>query len=154
ADLMDAGTTRFAVPSDEVRALLTPGTRVRFELQRHGEQLLVTRANSLAAGNPGIHDHTPHHGGVVAMVGMIHLEAKAAPSGRIELYLTDLWRRPLPLDDVSGAVTLDLPEGKRTLPLTRRDGLLEATGPALTRRTVNAAFDLRRAGDAVTENFL
>jgi Cu/Ag efflux protein CusF len=153
-DLMDAGTTRFAVPSDEVRAFLTPGTRVRFELQRHGEQLLVTRANSLAAGNPGIHDHTPHHGGVVAMVGMIHLEAKASPNGRIELYLTDLWRRPLPLDDVSGTVTLDLPEGKRTLPLTRGDALLEAAGPELTRRTVNAAFDLKRAGDAVSENFL
>jgi WD40 repeat protein len=51
-------------------------------------------------------------------------------------------------------VTLDLPEGKLTLPLAAIDGVLEANGPPLTRRTVNAAFDLHRSGDLVTESFL
>lgn len=152
--LMDAGTTRFAAPSDDVRAALTPGARVRFELRRTNGELVVTRATALAQGNPGIHDHTPHHGGIVAMAGMIHLEAKASADGHIQLYLTDVWRRPLPLDDVSGTVTLDLPEGKRALPLAVAGDALAASGPPLARPAVNAAFALRRAGEPVELSFL
>ncbi len=154
AGLMEAGTTRFAAPSDEVRAALIPGARVRFELRRAGDELEVTRASALAQGNPGIHDHTPHHGGIVAMAGMIHLEAKASSDGGIALYLTDLWRRPLPLDDVSGAVTLDLPEGKRTLLLAAAGDALAASGPPLTRPSVTAAFALRRGSEPVEMHFL
>ena len=154
AGLVDAGTTRFAAPADDVRAALTPGARVRFELRRTGDELVVTRATALAQGNPGIHDHTPHHGGIVAMAGMIHLEATASADGRIELYLTDVWRRPLPLDDVRGAVTLDLPEGERVLPLAVAGDALAASGPPLARPTINAAFALRRAGEPVEMRFL
>lgn len=154
AGLLEAGTTRFAAPSDEVRGGLTPGARVRFELRRAGDDLELIRASLLTAGNPGIHDHTPHHGGVVAMVGMIHLEAKASPDGRVQLYLTDVWRRPLPLADVEGAVTLDLPEGKRSVPLVVSDDALEGRGPALPQRTINAAFVLRRGGAPVEVSFL
>src|SRR6266446_7008364 len=50
-------------------------------------------ASTLASG-PGVHDHTPHHGGVVGMAGDLHLEALAAPDGRVRVYLTDFWRRP------------------------------------------------------------
>src|SRR5262250_152501 len=92
AGLMDAATTRFAAPGDDVRAALVPGARVRFELRRRGDDWVVSKASALAAGNPGIHDHTPHHGGVVAMEGMIHLEGVAFPDGRVQLYLTDVWR--------------------------------------------------------------
>ena len=34
-------------------------------------------ASTPVTRGPGIHDHTPHHGGVVTMVGMQHLEAVA-----------------------------------------------------------------------------
>jgi DNA-binding beta-propeller fold protein YncE len=154
AGLAEAGTAVFAVPADQVRAVLVPGVRVRFELRRRGGELVVTRANTLAQGNPGIHDHTPHHGGVVAMAGMLHLEAKAAPDGRLQLYLTDVWRRPLPLDDVRGSVTLDLPDGRRSLPLAVGGEALEAQGPPLTQASINAAFALRRAGQDVDLAFL
>jgi WD40 repeat protein len=152
--LLEAATTRFAVASDEVRAALTPGARVRIELRRVGDDLEITRASPLSAGNPGLHDHTPHHGGVVAMAGMIHLEATASPDGRVRLYLTDVWRRPLPLAGVEGVVTLDLPDGRRSLPLVAGDEALEARGPALGAPTVNAAFALRRAGEPVEVSFL
>jgi hypothetical protein len=154
AGLAEAGTTVFAVPADETRAVLVPGARVRFELRRSGGELMMTRANTLAQGNPGIHDHTPHHGGVVAMAGMLHLEAKAAPDGRVRLYLTDVWRRPLPLDDVRGTVTLDLPQGERSLPLGVGAEALEAQGPPLTQASVNAAFALQREEQIVELTFL
>jgi len=151
--LMEAGTTRFTLAGD-AGAPPKPGERVRFELRRGNEGLVVTKATAIEAGNPGVHDHTPHHGGVVAMVGMIHLEAKASPDGRVRLYLTDLWRRPLPLDDVHGSVTLDLPEGPHPMPLTVADGDLEAAGPPLAGHTVNAAFALQRADGPVEVRFL
>jgi hypothetical protein len=154
AGLAEAATSRFALPPGAVPTALVPGARVRFELRRERDALLLTGATALAAGNPGIHDHTPHHGGVVAMAGMIHLEARADPSGRVQLYLTDIWRRPLPLDDASGTVTLDLPSGKRTLPLSVGGEALEAQAEPLTRPAVNAAFALRRAGGPVELNFL
>ena len=154
AGLMDAGTTRFAVPSDEPRAALTPGARVRFEVRRTGPELVVTRATALAQGNPGIHDHTPHHGGIVGMAGMIHLEAKATADGRVQLYLTDLWRRPLPLDDVGGTVTLDLPAGKQALSLAVVGDALAATGPPLEGPTVNATFALHGGEEPVELSFL
>jgi hypothetical protein len=152
--LMAAATTRFAAPSEDVRAALTPGARVRFELRRRGDDLEVVRANALAEGNPGIHDHTPHHGGIVAMAGMIHLEAKASPDGRVQLYLTDVWRRPLPLDDVRGTVTLDLPEGKRAVPLAVAGDALAASAAPFTRHAVNATFALQRGGEPVEVSFL
>src|SRR5206468_13053869 len=56
---------------------------------------------TLARG-PGVHDHTPHHGGVVGMAGDPHPEARAAPDGRVRVYLTDLRRRPLPAASTTG----------------------------------------------------
>lgn len=50
------------------------------------------------SGCPGelvAHDHRPHHGGMVGMVGDFHLEV-VAESGRIRVYVTDVCRAPLP----------------------------------------------------------
>lgn len=152
--LLDPNTTQFAVPEDAVREVLAPGARVRFEVRRLGDRWTLTRANLLSKGNPGLHDHTPHHGGVVAMAGMLHLEATAAADGRVQLYLTDVWRRPLPLDDVRGSVMLDLPEGKRELALAAVDGVLTAQGPPLNRPALNATFALRHAERDVEVHFL
>jgi hypothetical protein len=60
----------------------------------------------------------------------------------------------LPLDDVSGTVTLDLARDKHALPLVIAGDALAAQGPALTSPTVNAAFAVRRAGELVEVNFL
>jgi hypothetical protein len=103
---------------------------------------------------PGaVHDHTPRHGGVVAMVGMIHLEALATPDGRVRLYLTDLYRQPLPLDAIEGAVTLRLRDRAPTLALTRGAEALEAQGPPLAGEVI-AAFALTRNGAPVEANFM
>src|SRR5262245_19789848 len=85
--LTDAATTQFEVDTAALREV-TVGQRVRFELTKR-ERTIVSKISPLAEGNPGMHDHTPHHGGVVAMVGMIHLEARAERDGRVLLYLTD-----------------------------------------------------------------
>ncbi|MGH7790608.1 MAG: WD40 repeat domain-containing protein, partial [Candidatus Binatia bacterium] len=150
--LMAPGTTRFAV-ADDAAAALARGGRVRFELHQRGAELLVTEADGLAEGNPGIHDHTPHHGGVVSMQGMIHLEAIAQADGRLRLYLTDLWRRPLPLDAVQGTATIDVPAGKRVVALARGPSALEANGPPLTQASVDVAFNLLRADGAIEAHF-
>src|SRR6185436_12055788 len=131
--LMGAMTMAFPVSGAAVLADARVGTRVRFDVVRHGDALLVTRILPVgtATGRPGIHDHTPHHGGVVTMVGMLHLETLATPDGAVRVYLTDVWRRPLPLDDVEGKVTVDLTDGKRELPLHTEDGALVASGSPL-----------------------
>jgi hypothetical protein len=100
-----------------------------------------------------MHDHTPHHGGVVAMVGMTHLEALAAADGRVRVYLSDRWRRPLPLVGVSGSVTLRLPDGKHTVPLAEAGDFLEAQGPRLPRSEVSAHIEIARAGESIDMNF-
>ena len=122
--LMPAMTMRFPVRSPDVVTGIEPGMHVRFELERDGEQLIVTKVVPITAtirrrGRPGFHDHTPHHGGVVTMVGLRHLEAVAVPDGRVRVYVSDVWRRPVALDGWSGTVTLDLPDGKHTVPFVR-----------------------------------
>jgi len=102
---------------------------------------------------PLVHDHTPRHGGVVAMLGMIHLEALASPEGQLRLYLTDLYRRPLPLDGVAGSVTLHLRDARPTLPLEIGTDALQAKGPALSGEVL-AAFALTRDGEPLEVNFM
>src|SRR5262249_50265665 len=130
--LMPAMTMAFPARSLAVVAGVAVGTRVRFELARVGQDLVVTRLEPVGAANaprPGIHDHTPHHGGVVTMVGMRHLEAVATSDRRIRVYLTDVWRRPLPLDDVAGTAAGDLPDPP-VLALAAHGDALEAVIPA------------------------
>jgi len=154
--LMGAMTMDFSVRSPQVLAAARPGTRVRFGLEQEGNDLIVTRIVPLGSpeGRPGIHDHTPHHGGVVAMVGMLHLEAVAAPEGRLRVYLTDVWRRPLPLTGVTGTVTLNLADGRHQLPLVVRDDALEAGGPPLAGREVAAHVQLTREGQPIEMHFV
>jgi hypothetical protein len=79
-----------------------------------------------------LHDQTPHHGGVVAMAGALHVEAAAAPSGDIRFWLTDEARNEVPLAGAAGSVQVQLADGARhTLPLVARDGVLVAAGPPL-----------------------
>src|SRR5262249_47224424 len=144
------------VRSPEVLAEARPGARVRFGLVQDGNELVVTRIVPVgtAEGRPGIHDHTPHHGGVVAMIGMLHLEAVAARDGRVRVYLTDVWRRPLPLAGVTGTVTLSLADGRRSLPLAVRDDALEADAPSLAGPEVPVHVQLTHEGQLIEMHFV
>src|SRR5439155_18384759 len=103
---------------------------------------------------PGVHDHTPHHGGVVGMAGDLHLEALAAPDGRVRVWLRAFWRRPLPATSATGTVTLELAQGDRRLPLAAAGDSLEANGPALDGSEVTAHFALSVGGKAVEMDFV
>jgi Cu/Ag efflux protein CusF len=157
AGLMPAMTMAFPVRSPDLLAGVTIGTRVRFELTSEPGGLIVTALTPIGpatGGRPGVHDHTPHHGGVVTMVGMRHLEAVATRDGRVKVYLTDVWRRPLPLDGSSGTVVVDLPDGPRTLALHATADALEASGSPLTGADVRAAVRVAREGESLEANFL
>ena len=157
--LMGAMTMRFPVAAPAVLGDLAPGTRVRFTLRRQEGTLVLCGATPAGGAGPlaasvGVHDHTPHHGGVVGMSGDIHLEALAAADGRVRLYLTDYWRHPLPLTSVTGTVTLKLPDGERRLPLRVTADALEASGPALPGAEVAARFQLAVDGASVRMDFV
>jgi Cu/Ag efflux protein CusF len=164
--LMSAMTMRFEVRAPALLDGIAPGARVGFDVVREGEAMVVTRVALAAviptttvrpaAGNtpPGVHDHTPHHGGVVGMTGMIHLEALAEADGRVRVWLTDYWRRPLSLEGVTGSVAVDTPDGEQTHALVARDGALEATGPASRDPEVTVHFDLVRDGEPVEMDFI
>jgi len=113
----------------------------------------ASTTSSLASG-PGVHDHTPHHGGVVGMAGDLHLEALAAPDGRVRVWLTDFWRRPLPAAGATGTVTLELADGDRELGLAAAADALETSGPALHGPEVTAHFALRVGGKPVEMDFV
>jgi Cu/Ag efflux protein CusF len=147
--LMGPMTMTFPVRAPEVVSGLVPGTRVRFELVRRGDALIVTRIEPAAAGapaaRPGVHDHTPHHGGVVTMVGMLHLEAVATPPGIVRVYLSDVWRKPLPVAGATGTVTVRVADARRELPLVAREDALEANGLELGGRELAAHMQVKRA---------
>ena len=87
------------------------------------------------------------------MAGELHLEA-VLREGRIRLYLSDFWRRPLPVADVTGAVTLELPEGDQRLALAAGAAALEADTPPLAVPEVAAHVELSVGGRPVEMDFL
>jgi len=168
---VDAASSRVSIRHDGVAGLMGPttlqvvaepaallrdvvvGERIRFRLVRRASQLRLVEISKVPSARPGFHDHTPHHGGVVAMVGMIHLEALATAEGRVRVYLSDLWRRPLPLTDVSGSVTFRLSGVKQEVPVTIRPDYVEASGPALTQPELNVGVHLQRNDGPVEMTF-
>lgn len=62
-------------------------------------------------------DHEPRHGGVVTMMGDLHVEMVVAPSGEVLLYVSDAVRRPIPPSEAKGTVRIERPGFKTTLPL-------------------------------------
>ncbi|MFZ5469578.1 MAG: cupredoxin domain-containing protein [Myxococcota bacterium] len=64
------------------------------------------------------HEHSSHHGGIVAMMGDTHIEVLALKSGEVRLYVTDAFRKPVSLTGMKG--TVELQSGQtpvRTAPL-------------------------------------
>jgi Cu/Ag efflux protein CusF len=157
--LMGAMTMTFPVYDAKLLAGLAPGTRVQFQVVRNGDALVVTYlrpAGAAARPQRGVHDHTPHHGGVVTMVGMLHLEAIAEPPGRVRVYLSDVWRMPLPVAGASGTVTIGVGADRRELPLVAREDALEADGIALAGRALAVHVRVRRdaIGEPVEAHFM
>jgi hypothetical protein len=155
--LMPAMTMAFPVRTPAVLARASVGTRVRFDLLRSGDRLVVTRLETLGGpgeARPGMHDHAPHHGGVVAMVGMLHLEAVATADGHVRVYVTDVWRRPLPVSGITGTLTVSLPDGRRTVPFAPDGDALEADASPLPGPQVLAAVALMRDGAPLDMHFV
>jgi hypothetical protein len=64
------------------------------------------------------HDHTPLQGGIVAMSGDLHLEVLSLRSGEVRVYVTDAFRKPVPLSNMKGTVEA----GGQNVPLTPEQG--------------------------------
>lgn len=60
------------------------------------------------------HDHTPLHGGIVAMSGDTHLEVLSLKSGEVRVWVTDAFRQPVALTGKKGTVEA----GGAVVPLT------------------------------------
>jgi hypothetical protein len=72
-------------------------------------------------------DHAPHPGGQLGMTGEHHVELRRA-GGRVEVFVTDAWRRPVWPRDAQ--VVFD---GARPVPLQRVDDRLVAPDEATAR---------------------
>jgi hypothetical protein len=159
---MGGMTMRFPVQSPGVVAGVMPRDFVHFVLRERDGKLVVVRMAVTAPPEvktpegsvPGLHDHSPRHGGIVGMSGQLHLEAVARADGTVLVYLTDYNRAPRPLDDVSGRVTLELPAGDRELALRATAEALEAKGEPFTDAEVNAHVELKVAGEPVEMDFV
>jgi len=116
--------------------------------------ILASCAHAESTPRRGLHNHDPQHGGVVTMAGMLHLEALALRDGHVRVYVTDVWRQPVPLEKMRGAITLDLPDGPRTFPVAIHDGALEATTPQLLGSAVRAHVHVTSDGGDLEEHFL
>ncbi len=75
-------------------------------------------------------DHAPRKGGVVTMVGDVHVEIVVQPSGAILLYVSDAVRRPIAPSEAKGTIRVQRAGLDRTLTLTPdASGALLASGP-------------------------
>ncbi|HEV7734784.1 MAG TPA: hypothetical protein VGR62_21620 [Candidatus Binatia bacterium] len=134
-------TLTMAVDDPALLDGIAPPTRIVFTYTRRGGDAVLLAITSRDAA-PAVHDHAPRHGGLVAMVGRQHLEALATADGRVRVWLTDFFRRPLPLDGVTGTVRV----ASTTVPLTARDGALEAVLPTPADAQIATRIDVAGLG--------
>jgi hypothetical protein len=107
----------------DAKALLAP---------RAGQRVHVTGAMEEAGGARRVlaeavtveHDHTPLQGGIVAMSGDMHLEVLSLGSGEVRVWLTDAYRRLVPLAGMKGTVEA----GGQSAPLVPEPGGQFLTG--------------------------
>jgi len=64
------------------------------------------------------HDHTPLQGGIVAMSGDLHLEVLSLRSGELRVWVTDGFRKPVPLSAMKGTAEA----AGQSVPLTPEPG--------------------------------
>lgn len=64
------------------------------------------------------HEHSSHHGGIVAMMGDTHLEVLALTSGQVQVHVTDAFRKPVSLKGMKGTAELRIGQAPvRSAPL-------------------------------------
>jgi hypothetical protein len=85
--------------------------RFSAHLEAHGH-------DAPTAGAMKEHDHTPLHGGIVAMNGDMHLEVLSLLSGEVRVWVTDASRRPVALGGMKGTVEAS----GQSVPLTPEPG--------------------------------
>jgi hypothetical protein len=125
----EAATTRFVARPASVLDGVRPGMRVRLDLVRDGDALILVGLHpSGDASATAVHDHGPRHGGVVGKANGVHVEIAASRDGRLRAWLTDEARRPLPVRQAIGTVRLRLPGRGVALTLTPAGDALEARG--------------------------
>lgn len=110
-------------------------------------------AEQPAEAPAGRHDHAPRHGGIVAMSGRRHLEARAEADGTLRAWVTDFWRTPLPIEGVTGRVTVASGERRQRLDLVLEGGALVARGPAPGGDSVEARFEIEMPGEPLLVDF-
>jgi len=74
--------------------------RFAAHLEEHGHG----PAGAPPTGKMQAHDHTPLHGGIVAMSGDTHLEVLSLKSGEVRVWVTDAYRQPVPLTGKKGTL--------------------------------------------------
>jgi len=160
AGLFQIGLVAFALAEEYVR-VRRAASRDRVQLIRVGMLFLVVAlsgcwGDSEPTGTRTVlFDQTPHHGGVVAIAGALHVEAAARPNGEIHFWLTDEARHDLPLAGASGSVQVELPDGTHpALPLVVRGRALVAAGPPLAGDEVRVRLELRRDNQPVDLAFV
>lgn len=147
--VLEAKTASFPARPPSVLEGATPGTRVAFRVVPEGPGFVLVGIDPIGparGGMPMTHDHTPRHGGVVLGDEDVHVEIAAGPDGAVRVYLSDVWRRPVPVEGTTGAVTLHLPSGARTLTLAPAGAALEARTDRFGAESALADVMLERHG--------
>lgn len=91
-----------AAPGQDAKALLAPRVGQRVHVKgTEAEGRVLAEALALE------HDHTPLHGGIVAMSGDLHLEVLSLKSGEVRVWVTDAFRQPVPLAGRKGTVEVE-----------------------------------------------
>ncbi len=155
--LLRASVSSFRLAAVALLDDVVIGDTVLFRLSKQPQGALeLTFLEATAQGQRGVHDHTPHHGGVVVMRGEDHYEAVATASGLISLFLSDRWRKPQSVSGVSGTVTVKAVGTGPTeaLALRQRDGALDVEVGSLAGDDVDLTFAISRGGSQTTLRFL
>lgn len=121
------GVYMLLVSGSPVRLLLPEGQDPKTVLgPKVGQNVQVEGTTNEALGGQLIlaekvvmeHDHTPLQGGIVAMSGDLHLEVLSLRSGEVRLWVTDGFRKPVPIASMKGTVEA----AGKSVPLTPEPG--------------------------------
>ncbi len=101
----------------DAKALLGPKVGQRVQIDGTVEEAGGSRS-VVAERVTTEHDHTALQGGMVAMSGDMHLEVLSLRSGEVRLWVTDAFRKPVPLSGMKGTVE----SAGQSVPLTPEPG--------------------------------
>jgi hypothetical protein len=115
---VDGAAVRVLVAQgQDAKALL--GSKVGLSVQVEGTVEEVGGTRTVRAEKITVeHDHTPLRGGIVAMSGDMHLEVLLLRSGEVRVWVTDGFRKTVPLVGMKGTVEA----AGQSVPLTPEPG--------------------------------